>query len=102
MCFPEKTISISQFKNKPWFNTELKKCVRNKNKAYSEHIRNPCDHNKQKYHALKRTSDYKIENTKNSYYKNKLLMNYTNFKQIWEVLNTILGRKKTNVQSKHN
>lgn len=93
--FPE--ISITQRnKQQPktdWITYDLIKQVAHKNFLYKKYIKNKNKVNEKKFKDFKKLLDHNLINAKTNYYK-CLLLASNNSKDKWNILNTLMGKKK--------
>ena len=79
---------------KPWILPWLEEaCARRKN-IYHDYVKNPTPANKQKYMKMKKFVDKHITKAKNKYYNDYFLKYSDDSKRQWQMLNSLLNRKK--------
>jgi len=94
--FPMKTIKIhNKTYSKPWITEETQKLIKKKNKLYSNKLKNNSKKNKKKYRTTKKQLEQKIKTDKKEYFNSKLNNDCTTIKQTWDVIRTIINRKRS-------
>ena len=93
----EKIIERRQNK-KEWINIELIELCKQKDVLYKRWKANP--NNIEYMNEYKKINNYatkKINQTKNEFYKNKIIECHKDPKKTWLVVNDLLGRKSSNI-----
>ncbi len=98
-CFPLVRISRKAFKNKSWYNPELRSMLYEKNRSYNNWLKTSDDKDKLLYILNKKLYQTKCKNTKINYYKNLLNIKTSTSKKIWETLNSFMGNKSNSHKS---
>ena len=93
-CFPLNKKRVYRSSNNPWYNKELKKLNRIKQKKYKRFIENQSTANESDYKKAKKLYLQKIKAAKRKYYHDRLAKFKNNIKGTWKVINSVLGRKK--------
>ena len=95
--FPIKTMKIhNKTYSKPWITAETQKLIKKKNKLYSNKLKNNSrKKNKDKYRTIKKELEKKLKIDKREYFNNKLTKDHTTIKQKWDVIRTIINRKRS-------
>ena len=94
--FPIKTKKIhNKTYSKPWITAETQKLIKKKNKVYSIKLKNNSKKNKDKYRTIKKEVEKKLKIDKKAYFNNELTKDNTTIKQKWDVIRTIINRKRS-------
>ena len=94
--FPIKTMKIhNKTYSKPWVTKETQKLIKKKNKLYSNKLKNNSKNNKDKYRSIKKQLEQKLKHDKKEYFNSKLLEDGITIKQRWDVIRTIINRKRS-------
>ena len=80
-CFPIREINKRYFNNKPWLTPAFKQSIKTKNKLYIKKFKG-IDHDK-------KCEKYKP-------YRNKLNEHRCNFKKSWQIIKTVINKRKHN------
>ena len=100
-CFPlkNKIIKLYNDNSKPWITAGIKISIKQKSKLYKKYLRNPSNLNKDNYQSFNKILKKTIHNSKRLFYQEQFDAAKGNIKKNWEIINNILNRKKTNIQS---
>lgn len=94
-CFPLKTLSKNQLKNKAWFTAGLKKSAKTKEKLYKNWLANKTEPKALKYKNYKNAYNKALRLAKQNYYR-KLFSTDTDNKKMWTEVKTIISKRKDN------
>ena len=91
--FPLKNIKKHYKERLPWISADVKKLIRQKNKAYLKSIKHPTLQNITHYKKLRNMVNYKLRKEKRQYFLHKLETCKNNPKLYWKNINeNILGK----------
>ena len=82
--------------NQNWFDNELKKLLRKKDKMHKRYISGKTIENKNSYKNVRNLYFHTLSRTKHEYYQQKFQALRQNLKATWEMLNNIMGQNKQN------
>ena len=97
-CFPIMKVVSSEKKDKPWFNTSLKKLCKKKYVLYRKYIKNPNVNTEQKYKQFRNMVNREKRKCKREYFLKKFGNVHGNLKSTWKVINEVLNKHSNNVQ----
>ncbi len=93
-----KVVNIQQNKNcfrKEWMNSNLQQISQEKNKLYTELIKDPNDLNlKNRYNACKNKLRTQIKASKKQYFQTQVNLNATSKSNLWDCINQICTKTK--------
>jgi hypothetical protein len=93
-CFPFKKQSTPYRSNLPWLTPGLKKSINYKNRLYTKHHRHPTPLNTSMYKKYRNHLNHLLRIARRSYYQSQLELNKHNLKRSWNIINTVINRKK--------
>ncbi|XP_077976386.1 uncharacterized protein LOC144432146 [Styela clava] len=84
--------------NKPWYDTELRKLNKVKQKLYKKLINNKNidDKHKSHYNECRNLYARLLHKKKSSYYMSKFASHKGNIKAVWKTINELIGKNKNN------
>ena len=82
--------------NQNWFDNELKKLLRKKDRLYKCYISDKTIKNKNSYKNVRNLYFHTLSRKKPEYYQQKFQALRQNLKATWKMLNNIMGRNKQN------
>ena len=80
---------------KPWILPWLEEAIERKNKSYYDFVKEPTDSNRRKYDRLKKFCNKHVDKAKNKHFKKFFEQNKENSKKQWQMINSLLNRKKS-------
>ena len=92
--FPKRKIKIKYNNRKPWLTDGLKKSIRIKNKLYMKYIRIKSAYYECTYKMYRNRLTRLIKIAERKYYADLLESNKSNLKKTWNILKTIINKKK--------
>ena len=96
--FPLKRIRKG-YKNKlPWLTDDLRNSINHKNKLYVKSKKHDTAFNKIQYHEYKSSLQQQLKNTEKQYYNDLIEKNKTNMRKTWEVIKSVIGKKKQSLK----
>ena len=94
-CFPVKPIKTrSTAISAPWFNDNIRKHIKKKNRLYKLYLKNRSEYRKSVYKQIRNKVVDLIKQAKKTYYKEQFNKVKGNMKKTWNVINTALGKEK--------
>ena len=97
-CFPEivkKPVLGCKFK-RPWLTNGLLKSIQKKHRLYKTYFKNPNQKNKKMFTHFRNKLTGLLRIAKNNYYSSVFDKIKSNTKEMWNQINDILGKRKTN------
>jgi hypothetical protein len=94
--FPTLNLSKRKQKDKLWINKEMKYLINKKKNFYKRYLKNKAL--KTEFLTFSKYVAKEIQKAKNIYYQKLLKNNFCNPKKYWELLKTMLGKKKKNTK----
>ena len=92
--FPKRKIKIKYNNRKPWLTDGLKKSIRIKNKLYMKYIKIKSAYYECTYKMYRNRLTRLIKIAERKYYADLLESNKSNLKKTWNILKTIINKKK--------
>lgn len=79
---------------KPWITQCLINSIKEKNHLYEMSIRAPCEYNRHKYRRYRNKLNHLLRIAERNYAKEQLLKYNCNLKRQWQIINTLIEKKK--------
>lgn len=95
-CSKEIKISTRRNSVKPWISAALLCSINNKNKLYKKFLKSPNIENEQKFKRVRNILTNLLRDAKRLYYQSKIDENKDNSKKVWELLNEVINKRKSN------
>jgi len=94
-CFPLKLHKPNYSNRKVWITQALRKSIITKNKLYKKYKENPFLNNERKYKSYRNKLHNLLRSAERNYYQNLVSMHKGNLKKSWQIIKTIIGKKKS-------
>lgn len=78
-----------------WITQALRKSIITKNKLYKKYKENPFLNNERKYKSYRNKLHNLLRSAERNYYQNLVSMHKGNLKKSWQIIKTIIGKKKS-------
>ena len=95
LFFPiERKTTRKRNNYKAWFNDEIRKLIKKKNRLYKLYLKNPTDYRKNTFKKIRNKVVSKIKQAKKQYFKELFKTIHGNNSKTWNVINKALGKEK--------
>ena len=92
--FPVQKVKRKYNNRIPWLTDDLKAAIKTKNKLYIKSKKHETAFNKTEYSKFKSNLDNLLRQQEKIYYKDLIEKNKSNMKKTWDVIKTVINKKK--------
>jgi exonuclease III len=98
--FPIKTKKVhNKTLANPWITPELQRHIKKKNRLFAKKLKTKNEKDAQKYRDCKKDLETKLDESKCTYFKDRLYNKSKTLKQRWDTIRELINRKSNNSQS---
>ena len=92
--FPYKKEKTPYHNKLPWLSEDIKRAIKMKHLLFKKELLRPNPHNVLKYNKFQNHLNHTIRTAERAYYHSQLVLNKSNLRKSWQVINMAINRKK--------
>ena len=101
-CFPFRKMKKLYYNRKPWLTSQMKHTIELKNKLYiNQHKGNNTAEKTLYYKRFRNRLNHTLKTVERKYYRDLLCENKCNLKKSWQILKSIINKRKSNTVAKN-
>jgi hypothetical protein len=94
--FPFKAVKSDYCNKLPWLTQSIKNSISRKHKLYIKQLKQPIVANIQSYKSFRNKLNHVMRISERNYYQDKIKEYRSNLRKSWQIINSVINRKKRN------